>query len=76
MAKARKTKGKAIPAKLRWHATPLRGSFMLIAILGFLISAYIVYPRSYNFGTAFLILFAAMFTASLISMSKAPVVES
>ncbi|MBU0456960.1 MAG: hypothetical protein ABH824_02575 [Nanoarchaeota archaeon] len=58
--------------KPKWHAVPLKGSFMVTAILGFLISAYWVYPQSFNFGVAFMFIFAAMFIASLISMTKAP----
>lgn len=47
---------------------------MLIAILGFFISAYVVYTEiSRNFGLAFMLVFVLMFIASLISMSKAPV---
>ena len=56
-----------------WHPSPLKGSFMVIAFLGFFISAYIVYPLSFNFAVAFMIVFAAMFFASLVSMTKAPV---
>lgn len=64
---------RAVPS--RWQAAPLKGSFMITAILGFLISAYYVYPQSTNFGLAFMIVFAVMFVASLVSMTKAPVVE-
>lgn len=64
-----------VPSKMKWHAAPLKGSFMLTAMLGFLISAYYVYPQSFNFGLAFMFIFAMMFIASLISMTKAPVVE-
>lgn len=64
-----------IPSKLRWHAAPLKGSFMVTAMLGFLISAYYVFPQSVNFGLAFMFIFTAMFIASLISMTKAPVIE-
>jgi len=64
-----------IPSKLRWHAAPLKGSFMATSMLGFLISAYYVYPQSLNFGLAFMFIFTAMFVASLISMTKAPVIE-
>ncbi|HLC91231.1 MAG TPA: hypothetical protein VJI15_05700 [Candidatus Nanoarchaeia archaeon] len=56
-----------------WHAVPLKSSFMLTAMLGFLISAYWVYPQSIRYGFSFMIVFAAMFIASLISMSKAPI---
>ena len=58
----------------KWHAVPLKGSFMVMAILGFFISAYIIFPRSINFGVASMIVFAAMFLAALVSMTKAPVV--
>lgn len=73
MVKRKKTV--KIPAKLRWHAAPLKGSFMVTAMLGFLISVYYVFPQSYNFGFTFMLIFAAMFVASLISMTKAPVIE-
>ncbi len=59
----------------RWHFAPLKGSFMVSAMLGFLISAYWVYPQSLNYGMAFMLIFAVMFIASLISMTKAPVAE-
>ena len=56
----------------RWHAVPLKGSFMVTAILGFFISLYFVYPQSKNYGFAFMLVFVAMFIASIISMAKAP----
>ena len=59
----------------KWQAVPLKGSFMILAILGFFITAYIIYPISSNFGIALMLAFVAMFIASLISMTKAPVVE-
>lgn len=46
---------------------------MASAILGFLISVYWVYPQSINYGITFMLIFAVMFIASLISMTKAPV---
>ena len=55
-----------------WKATPLPASFMLTAILGFIISAIWVLPRSFNWGVAFLIFFTIMFVASLFSMTHAP----
>ncbi len=58
-----------------WHAGPLKGSFMITAILGLLISVYWVYPQSVNYGIAFMVIFIAMFIASLISMTKAPIPE-
>ncbi len=59
----------------KWHAAPLKGSFMVLAMLGFFISAYLIYPKSINYGFTFMIIFTLMFIASLISMTKAPVVE-
>ena len=59
----------------RWKASPLKGSFMVLSIVGFLVTTYLVYPRSSNFGVTFMIVFAAMFVASLVSMTKAPVSE-
>lgn len=59
----------------RWHAGPLKGSFMALSIIGFLITIYIVSPRSYNFGVALSLVFIAMFIASVISMTQAPVIE-
>ena len=48
---------------------------MALSILGFLITAYLVYQQNYNYGLAFMIVFVLMFIASLISTAKAPVVE-
>ena len=59
-----------------WHAVPLKSSFMLTAILGFLVSAYYVYPQSKNYGLSFMVVFAVMFVAALVSMTKAPVSPS
>lgn len=58
-----------------WHALPLKGSFMVISILGFLITVYLIYPASADYGIAFMVVFIAMFVASLISMTKAPAAE-
>ncbi len=51
---------------------PLPGSFMLASMLGFAISVVWVYPQSKSFGISFMIVFAAMFVASLISLTYAP----
>lgn len=80
MAKRKPVKKKIIEQKIkkplkRWHPTPLKGSFMVLAIVGFLVTAYIVYPISFNFGVAFMVLFGVMFLASLISMGQAPEIE-
>lgn len=58
-----------------WKPAPLPSSFMLTAILGLVFTMYIILPISTDFAIAFMIIFSAMFIASLISMSKAPVVE-
>lgn len=73
---SKRKKAVEVPTKLRWHAAPLKGSFMVLSILGFLVTMYIIYPNfSKNLGIALMIVFAAMFVASLISMTKAPVIE-
>ncbi|MAF99341.1 MAG: hypothetical protein CMH61_01905 [Nanoarchaeota archaeon] len=59
----------------KWVAAPLKKTFMLSAMLGFIVSAYWVYPASLNWGIAFMVVFAAMFVASLVSAEKGPVVE-
>ncbi|MEK6950144.1 MAG: hypothetical protein AABX13_00270 [Nanoarchaeota archaeon] len=73
MAKKKRKNSNKRP--LRWRASPLKGSFMVLAIVGFLVTTYLIYPRSFNYGVTFMIIFAAMFIASLISMSKAPIDE-
>tara|TARA_Y100000310_G_C20641114_1_gene793946 strand:- start:1321 stop:1539 length:219 start_codon:yes stop_codon:yes gene_type:complete len=55
-----------------WQAVPLKGSFMVISILGFLLSYYYIYQASPDFGIASMIIFSLMFIAALVSMSKAP----
>lgn len=55
-----------------WRPAPLSSSFMLIAIIGLLISGYWVYPKSLDWGITFMILFTCMFIASLLSMVHAP----
>ena len=55
----------------KWHAVPLKGSFMILSVLGFLITAYLR-PINMNFSIAFMVVFIAMFIASLVSMSKEP----
>lgn len=55
--------------------TPLPGTFMLAAMLGFAISLIWVWPVSKAFGLTFMIVFGAMFIASVISMAKAPIEE-
>ena len=54
------------------NVAPLSGGYMITSIVGFLISAVYVFPRSYTWGMAFIIFFAMMFTASMISMTYGP----
>ena len=54
---------------------PLPGTFMLISIVGFLVGALYIAPRDTTWGMTFLILFATMFIASFISMTKSPIAE-
>ncbi|MDO8511148.1 MAG: hypothetical protein Q7S55_03205 [Nanoarchaeota archaeon] len=62
---------KKVPEK--WHAVPLKGSFMVLSMIGFLITAYLIHEPDYKF--AFMIVFIAMFIASMVSMTKAPTSE-
>jgi hypothetical protein len=57
-----------------WKVAPLKSSFMLVAMLGFMITIiYTAYGRiSQDWGFALGFLFAIMFIASLVSMTKAP----
>ena len=64
----RKHSAKKAPEK--WHAVPLKGSFMVLSIIGFLITVYLIHDLNYKF--AFMVVFIAMFIASMISMTKAP----
>ena len=54
---------------------PLRSSFMLTAIIGFIISALFVYKQLGNktWGFTFMLFFGIMFIASVISMGSAPI---
>ena len=56
-----------------WQAAPLPASFMLTAIIGFIISALWVYPRDLNWGFTFLLFFTIMFIASVVSTTHASV---
>jgi uncharacterized protein (DUF58 family) len=50
---------------------PLHASFMLLSILGLLISLFYIIKISLNFGLAFGLVFFLMFIASVISMINA-----
>ncbi len=69
----KKVRRSAKKAPQKWHAVPLKGSFMVLSIMGLLITAYLI--EDVNYKITFMIVFIAMFVASLISMTKAPVAE-
>ena len=54
------------------NVAPLKGGYMITSIVGFIISALYVFPRSDNWGITFVIFFSLMFVASLISMTYGP----
>ena len=58
--------------KLFEKVAPLPASFMIVSIVGFLVSAYLITNISWKF--TMLLFFAVMFIASFISMTKAPIV--
>jgi len=51
--------------------TPLRGSFMVASIIGFLISIFLIIPNPLwmDYGIAFMIVFLVMIIASIFSMT-------
>lgn len=55
-----------------YRIAPLSAGFMLSSILGSVISALYVYPRSQPWGFTFFLFFVMMFVASLISMTYTP----
>jgi hypothetical protein len=58
---------------MKWsNVAPLSGGYMITSIVGFIISAMYVYPKSERWGFTFAIFFALMFVASLISMTYGP----
>jgi len=73
MAKKVRRKSSLKKALPKWHAVPLKGSFMVLSIIGFLITAYLIEDATYK--TTFLIVFIAMFIASMVSMTKAPTAD-
>ena len=57
----------------RLEFAPLSSSFMLTAIIGFLISVIMIFPKNQQWGFAFATVFVLMFAASMISMTHAPI---
>lgn len=58
--------------KARVEIVPLSGGFMISTILGFLISAMYVYPKSETWGFTFMLIFVIMFISAMISMTYGP----
>jgi hypothetical protein len=54
------------------NVAPLSGGFMLTSIVGFLVSAFYVFPNSQKWGFTFVVFFTLMFVSSLISMTYSP----
>ncbi len=54
------------------NVAPLKGGYMITSIIGVIISAIYVFPRSYTWGLTFTIFFTLMFVASMISMTYGP----
>ena len=69
--KRRKNKNAAIKRKI--GVAPLSGGFMLTSTIGFAASLLFVYKVSEAWSMAFMVFFAIMFVASIISMTYAPV---
>jgi hypothetical protein len=53
----------------------LSAGFMLTSIIGFLTSAFFINKISETWGFTFMLFFAIMFIAAVISMTKAPYME-
>ena len=54
------------------NVAPLKSGFMITSIVGLIISAIYVFPRSQPWGFTFTLFFAMMFVASIISMTYGP----
>ena len=55
-----------------FNIAPLSGGYMITSIVGFLISAFYVYPNSAKWGFTLVLFFTLMFVAAMISMTYAP----
>ncbi|MBD3361686.1 hypothetical protein GF358_02745 [Candidatus Woesearchaeota archaeon] len=56
---------------MAFKPAPLNTAFFATSIIGFLISAFYIYPHNISWGIAFGLVFALMFIASIISMMRA-----
>lgn len=56
-----------------FKAAPLKSSFLLVGIIGFLISALYIYSLNHTWGFTFSIFFLIMVIAALVSMTKSKI---
>ena len=54
------------------NVAPLKGGYMITSMVGFIISAVYVFPKSNSWGFTFMMFFTLMFVASMISMTYGP----
>ena len=54
------------------NVAPLKGGYMITSMVGLIISAIYVFPRSNTWGFTFVLFFGIMLTASVISMTYGP----
>ncbi|MBI3027092.1 hypothetical protein HYY70_03185 [Candidatus Woesearchaeota archaeon] len=55
-----------------FNVAPLSGGYMITSIVGFLISAFYILPKSMTWGFTLVLFFTLMFVAAMISMTYAP----
>lgn len=65
-----KNRPKVIDSKFNWKPAPIPSSFVALSIFGFLVSAYFIYPRSFNWGVTFMFLFVIFFIAVMFNMGS------
>ncbi|MEK6938016.1 MAG: hypothetical protein AABX04_03140 [Nanoarchaeota archaeon] len=65
------SKVSATNGRLSWRPGPIKGSFMALSIIGFFITVYLI--NDINWKTAFVLVFIAMFIASMIGMTVNPI---
>ena len=59
---------------MAYKIAPLHGSFMVAAIIGFLVSFFLIMPTNRDWGFTLVLFFVVMFIAAFISMTKSPVI--
>ena len=55
-----------------YNIAPLSGGYMITSIVGFIVSAFYISPKSATWGFTLVLFFTLMFIAALISMTYAP----